>query len=225
MIPLRDDLKSSTRPFVTYAILGINIIVYIYELSIGRNLDGFIMHFGAVPYNIFHPGNIVSYTTIFSSMFIHANLVHLAGNMLFLWTFSDNVEDKIGHIKYFFYYLICGIAGALLHSLTSPDSTVPMVGASGAISGVLGGYILMFPKARILALVPLGFFMRVMYLPSYVFLGLWALYQFLLGFISIGSRGGGVAYFAHIGGFVTGLVIALPFKFKRTGSDAEYQIH
>lgn len=224
MIPLKDDLKSYTRPVITYVILGINILVYLYEFSLGPHLNDFIFQFGAIPYDIFHPQGVSSYATILSSMFIHANFMHIFGNMFFLWTFSDNVEDRIGHIKYLFFYLICGFAGALLHSITTANSTVPMVGASGAISGVLGAYILLFPKARILALIPLGFFMRMTYLPSYLFLGIWFLYQFLLGFASLAARGGGVAYFAHIGGFATGLLLALPFKFKKRKKEFEYQI-
>lgn len=215
MLPLKDDIPSYSLPIITYIILGINIIVFLYELSLGQALYDFIMRFGAVPLYIFHPVAFSSYLTLFSSMFIHANFIHIFGNMLFLWIFADNVEDKIGHIKFIFFYLICGIASALLHSITVPNSTTPMVGASGAISGVLGAYILLFPKARILSLIPLGFFLRVMRLPSIIFLGIWFFYQFLLGIFSIGAHGGGVAYFAHIGGFVMGLLLALPFKLKK----------
>lgn len=212
MLPLKDDIRLRTRPVVTYIILGINIIVFLYEVSLGTNLVQFIRLFGATPYNIFFRGGLFTYMTLLTSMFIHANLMHIFGNMLFLWIFADNIEDRIGHIKFIFFYLICGIAAALLHGLTAMNSQIPMVGASGAISGVLGAYILLFPKARILALIPLGFFIRVTYLPSIIFLGIWFLYQFLLGVSSLGARGGGVAYFAHIGGFFAGLLLALPFK-------------
>ncbi len=215
MLPLKDDLPSYSRPIVTYIILGINIIVFLYELSLGPQFNNLIRQFGAVPFNIYHPTGISSYATLFSSMFIHAGFMHIFGNMLFLWIFADNIEDRLGHIKFIFFYLICGIAGALLHSITAMDSKVPMIGASGAISGVLGAYILLFPKARVLALIPFGFFLRITYLPSIVFLGIWFLYQFLFGISSIGARGGGVAYFAHLGGFIVGLLLALPFKGKR----------
>ena len=215
MLPLKDDLPSYSRPIVTYIILGINIVVFLYELSLGPQLNSFIKQFGAVPFYIFNPVGVSSYATLFSSMFIHAGFMHILGNMLFLWIFADNVEDRIGHIKFVFFYLSCGIAGALLHGITAPNSTVPMVGASGAISGVLGAYILLFPKARVLALIPFGFFLRITYLPSIIFLGIWFLYQFLFGVTTIGARGGGVAYFAHVGGFIVGLLFALPFRGKR----------
>lgn len=225
MIPLKDDLRSSTRPFITYAILAVNILVFIYETALGRNVNDFIFRFGAVPHNIFHPSGPAIYLTLISSMFIHAGFMHILGNMLFLWVFADNVEDRIGHVKFLLFYLTCGIAGSLMHSLTSPGSLIPMVGASGAISGVLGAYILFYPRARVMALIPLGFFMRMTYLPSIVFLGIWFLYQLLLGALSIGAGGGGVAYFAHIGGFAAGLLFALPFKFIKKKENSDYKIY
>lgn len=212
MLPLKDNIPTYSRPIVTYILLGINIIVFLYELSLGPELNAFFKEFGATPFYIFHPVSPSSYLTLFSSMFIHSGFMHIFGNMLFLWIFADNVEDKLGRITFIFFYVLCGIAGALLHGITAPNSKIPMIGASGAISGVLGAYILLFPKAKVLALVPLGFFLRITYLPSVIFLGIWFLYQFLFGISSIGARGGGVAYFAHIGGFVTGLVFALPFR-------------
>jgi membrane associated rhomboid family serine protease len=224
MIPLRDELRSSTRPYVTYAILAVNILVFIYETSLGRNVNDFIFRFGAIPNNIFHPAGPATYLTLVSSMFVHAGFMHVLGNMLFLWVFADNVEDRIGHVKFLLFYLVSGIAGSLLHSLTSPGSLIPMVGASGAISGVLGAYILFYPRARVMALIPLGFFMRMTYLPSFVFLGIWFLYQLLLGLLSVGVRGGGVAYFAHIGGFAAGLLFALPFKFIKKKEGSNYKI-
>jgi len=212
MLPLKDSIRALTRPVVTYTILVINILVFFYELSLGPYLNDFVRQFGAIPFYIFHPVGFSSYATLFSSMFIHANFMHILGNMLFLWIFADNVEDRIGHTKFIFFYFICGIAAALLHGITAVNSKVPMIGASGAISGVLGAYILLFPKARILALIPLGFFLRITYLPSIIFLGIWFFYQFLFGVSSLGAQGGGVAYFAHIGGFVAGLLLALPFR-------------
>lgn len=225
MIPLKDELRSTTRPYVTYLILAANVAVFIYETALGRNADDFMLRFGAVPLNIFHSPNPAGYLTIISSMFIHANFMHILGNMLFLWVFADNVEDRIGHVKFLIFYLVCGIAAALAQGLTAPDSPVPLVGASGAISGVLGAYILFYPRARVMALIPLGFFMRMTYLPSIVFLGIWFLIQLLVGIVSIGAKGGGVAYFAHIGGFAAGLLFALPFKiFKRKNGGADYKI-
>ncbi|UCF70047.1 MAG: rhomboid family intramembrane serine protease [candidate division WOR-3 bacterium] len=219
MLPLKDNLRSRTRPVVVYAILAANILVYIYEISLGPALNDFVRQFGVVPYSLFHPTGIESYLTVFTSMFIHADsIMHIVGNMLFLWIFADNVEDRMGHLRFLLFYFFCGICAALLQSAISPASKIPMIGASGAVSGVLGAYILLFPKARVLALIPLGFFLRISYLPSFIFLGIWFLYQFLFGFSSLGARGG-VAYFAHIGGFIAGLLLALPFKRKRKTVD------
>jgi membrane associated rhomboid family serine protease len=215
MLPLKDNIRSTTRPVVTYIILGINIIVFFYELSLGRHLDAFINQFGAVPYNLFNPAGFFSYIPLLTSMFVHANLMHIAGNMLFLWIFADNIEDRVGHIMFIFFYITCGIAGTMLHSLATPASKIPMVGASGAISGVLGAYILLYPRARIAALIPLGFFLRVMQLPAYVFLGVWFFMQFLFSISSLRTPGGGVAYLAHVGGFLAGLLWALPYKFTK----------
>lgn len=223
MLPLKDDIRTSTRPIVTYVILGVNVVVFLYQISLGTALESFIRQFGAVPYLLFHPTGVSSYTRLLTSMFMHGGFMHILGNMLFLWIFADNIEDRLGHIRFIVFYLLCGIAGALLHAVTAPNSTVPMIGASGAISGVLGAYIYLYPKARVLALIPFGFFLRVTYLPSVLFLGLWFLFQFLYGISSLGVRGGGVAYFAHIGGFVVGLLFALPFK-KRKKKNVEYEI-
>ncbi|MEO0206595.1 MAG: rhomboid family intramembrane serine protease, partial [candidate division WOR-3 bacterium] len=183
----------------------------------------FIFQFGTIPSDLFNPAGIHPYLTIFTSMFIHANFMHILGNMLFLWVFSDNVEDRLGHAKFVLFYFICGIAAVFLHSIITPNSRIPMVGASGAISGVLGAYIVFFPRARILSLIPLGLFMRVAYLPSLFFIGIWFLYQFFLGLVSMSIKGGGVAYFAHIGGFVAGVLFALPFK-KSRRKNPDYEI-
>lgn len=223
MIPLRDEIRALHRPIITYVLLGLNVMVFVYEMTLGRGMNGFFLSFGAVPYNLFHPASPAVYLTLISSMFLHGGIAHILGNMMFLWVFADNVEDRLGHVKFLFFYLICGVAGALLHAATAAASRIPMVGASGAISGVLGAYILLYPRARILTLVPIGFFMRTAYLPAFFFLGIWIVYQVLLGLLSIGS-GTGVAYFAHIGGFAAGLLIALPFKFIRAKSPAEYSV-
>jgi membrane associated rhomboid family serine protease len=219
MLPLKDDIRPRTRPFVVYGILAANIAVYLYEISLGTALNDFVAQFGVTPYLLFHPTGIESFLTLVTSMFIHSySPMHIIGNMLFLWIFADNIEDRMGHFKFFIFYFVCGIAAGLLQSVVDPGSKIPMIGASGAVSGVLGAYILLFPKARVLALIPLGFFLRLSYLPSYVFLGIWFLYQFLVGVSSVGAKGG-VAYFAHIGGFVAGLAIAIPFRKKRNNID------
>lgn len=217
MLPLKDDLRSRTRPYVVYALVTANVLVYLYEISLDDTLlEAFIRQFGVTPYALFNPAGIGSYITLVTSMFLHARTpMHIIGNMLFLWIFADNIEDRMGHIKFVLFYFTCGIAAGLLQSVIDPASKIPMIGASGAVSGVLGAYILLFPKARVLALIPLGFFLRVSYLPSFVFLGIWFLYQFLFGVSSLGAKGG-VAYFAHIGGFIAGLILALFFRKKRT---------
>ncbi len=215
MIPLKDEIKSYSKPIITYIILSINILVYIYEFALGYNKQAFIYQFGTIPYDLFNPAGFYPYLTVLTSMFIHANFMHILGNMLFLWVFADNVEDRLGHIKFAIFYLVCGIGAVFLHSITTPNSKIPMVGASGAISGILGAYVIFFPRARILSLIPLGFFLRIAYLPSLFFIGIWFLYQFFLGFVSMGVGGGGVAYFAHIGGFIVGLLFSLPFRRPR----------
>jgi membrane associated rhomboid family serine protease len=148
-------------------------------------------------------------------MFIHGGLLHIGGNMLFLWVFGDNVEDALGKIRYFLFYLLCGLAGGLLHILIGINSKIPAVGASGAISGILGGYVILFPRARILALVPLFYFIRIMYLPAFAFIGIWFFYQLLY---AASSHGGGVAWFAHIGGFLAGVFLVLIFRKGRRRS-------
>jgi membrane associated rhomboid family serine protease len=223
MLPLKDDIRVRTRPIVVYGILAANVLVFLYEISLGAALNDFVRQFGVTPYFLFHPSGIETYLTLFTSMFIHSDsLMHIVGNMLFLWIFADNVEERMGHFKFLLFYFACGIAAALLQSAIDPSSRIPMIGASGAISGVLGAYILLFPKARVLALIPLGFFLRISYLPSFIFLGLWFLFQFLFGVSSIGAKGG-VAYFAHIGGFVAGLILALPFRLRK--KESNYRIY
>jgi membrane associated rhomboid family serine protease len=223
MLPLKDDIRVRTRPIVVYGILAANVLVFLYEISLGAALNDFVRQFGVTPYFLFHPSGIETYLTLFTSMFIHSDsLMHIVGNMLFLWIFADNVEERMGHFKFLLFYFACGIAAALLQSAIDPSSRIPMIGASGAISGVLGAYILLFPKARVLALIPLGFFPRISYLPSFIFLGLWFLFQFLFGVSSIGAKGG-VAYFAHIGGFVAGLILALPFRLRK--KESNYRIY
>jgi membrane associated rhomboid family serine protease len=153
--------------------------------------------------------------TLVTSMFLHGGWLHLGGNMLYLWVFGDNVEDKLGHMRYLSFYLICGIAASLLHIYIEPTSTMPSLGASGAISGVLGAYIVMFPKARVLTLIPIFIFIQITELPAYIILGFWFILQFLNGMLSVKyalASSGGVAWWAHIGGFVAGLILVVPFR-------------
>jgi len=220
VIPLRDNIPTRTFPGVTVALIAANILVFIYQISLGgEHAAVFVATFGAVPAQFtgaaphaapaLPPG-----LTIATSMFLHGGLLHLLGNMVFLWIFGNNVEDATGHLRFLVFYLACGAAAACAHIATHPGSNVPMVGASGAISGVLGAYFLLFPFARIVTLVILGFFAQTIQIPAFFFLGFWFLMQFLSAAVS-GGAGGGVAFFAHIGGFVAGLVLLIPFKRRR----------
>jgi membrane associated rhomboid family serine protease len=152
--------------------------------------------------------------TLLTSMFLHGGFMHLIGNMLYLWIFGNNIEDIMGHVRFIFFYVLCGIIAALSHAAIDPDSTVPMIGASGAISGVLGAYLLIYPRAHVLVLIPLGFFTRLIYVPAGFVLGLWFILQILSGGMSLGQEGGGVAFFAHVGGFVAGMALIPFFKHK-----------
>ena len=165
MIPLRDIIPSRTTPLVTIALIVVNVLVFIFELSLGREVDAFTLSFGLVP-------AAFSWVAVFTSMFLHGGLFHVAGNMLYLWIFGDNVEDRMGHGRFLVFYLMCGIAAALAQTITAPDSSVPMVGASGAIAGVMGAYFVLYPKSRIVTLVPLFFFFQIIEVPAIFFLGI-----------------------------------------------------
>jgi membrane associated rhomboid family serine protease len=203
MIPLRDINPTRRFAFITYMLIAINIAAF---LLVDVNNTSYAL----IPNEISNGRRL---ETLISAMFLHANLIHLGGNMLFLWIFGNNVEDRLGHVLYLFFYLLAGIAGSLLQVLIDPTSTIPNVGASGAISGVLGAYLLWFPGARVVALVFLGIFITLLRLPAWIFIGYWAGLQILLGLAglaaSAGGQSGGVAYFAHIGGFLTGLGVGL----------------
>lgn len=220
MIPLKDRNPTRRVPIVNIVIIILNIAVFVYQVSLGRGLEGFLYKFGVVPDAISNSINTVQlsprvFFPLFSSMFLHGGWLHLGGNMLYLWVFGDNVEDKLGRGRYLMFYLLCGIAASVAHIIIDPHSTIPTVGASGAISGVLGAYLLMFPKARILTLIPIFVFLQFAELPALVVLGFWFVMQFFNGLISLGYETagmGGVAWWAHIGGFVAGMVLVFPFK-------------
>lgn len=205
MIPLKDNIPSQKKPITTILLIVINVAIYIYQLSLGRAADSFILYFGMIPYNILSGHRLY---TLISSMFIHGGFWHILGNMLYLWIFGDNVEDAFGHFWFLLMYLISGLSGSAVHILTTFNSKIPTIGASGAISGVLGAYFILYPKAQILALVPLFFFIRFMALPAFLFLAFWFLSQIFYGAGSFGV-GTGVAWFAHIGGFIAGVLLAL----------------
>ena len=217
MIPLKDDNPSRGVPVVTIGLLALNVAAFLYELTLPPSeQQALIFRLGLVPSEVTsHLGSAFPVPlSLFTSMFLHGGFMHLAGNMLYLWIFGNNVEDEAGHFGFLVFYLLCGVAAAATQIAASPGSEVPMVGASGAIAGVLGAYMLMFPHARVLTLVPLFIFIRLMYLPAVVVLGLWFLYQILLSAASE-RGGGGVAFFAHIGGFICGMLLIWVFRRKK----------
>lgn len=217
MIPLRDANPSASFPFVTVLLIAVNTLVFIYETGLGRTLDRFILTHGFVPAVYFHvshtePWNLPArFAPMVTSMFLHGGWLHLIGNMWTLWIFGDNVEDRLGRGSYLLYYFVCGIIAAYVHYLTGPQSGVPVVGASGAIAGVMGGYFVLFPRARIVTLVPIFIFLQVITVPAVLFLAFWFFLQLVNGTVaSAASFGGGVAWWAHVGGFVAGALMALP---------------
>lgn len=220
MIPLRDDNPSSSAPLVTYLLIAVNVVVFLYMLSLGSEaaIERFVFAWGAIPGEITGRagGDPVSeYPTLISSMFMHGGWAHLLGNMLYLWIFGDNVEDMMGHGGFLVFYLLTGLAAVWAHILTSPASRIPLVGASGAIAGVLGAYLALFPRAHIISLVIFGFFIRTVAVPAMLFLPIWFLMQFLQGVATLGADTAGVAWWAHIGGFVAGFVLVWFFARRR----------
>ena len=223
MIPLRDTLPSRHIPWVTRMLLVANIVMFGVELRQSPQLEAFLYRYGVVPsdFLVQAPSDFLNwphlFLTLFTSQFLHAGLLHLVTNMLYLWIFADNVEDRLGHGRFLLLYLASGVVAALTQIVISPRSSIPMVGASGAIAGVLGAYLLMFPSARIVALVPLGLFWETLEIPALVFLGLWFLLQWFYGLGSIGQMAdvGGVAFWAHIGGFVNGMMWVALFRPRR----------
>jgi rhomboid family protein len=214
MFPLRDTVRSRTFPVVNTTIIVINILVFLYEFALGPHLEAFISNYGLTPVRFFwglHHNLSDAIIPLFTSMFLHGGWLHVLGNMWFLYIFGDNVEDRVGHGKYIIFYLMCGIAAALSQAILFRSSQVPMVGASGAIAGVLGAYFLLYPHARVLTLVPIFIFLQVMEIPAVVFLIFWFLLQFIQGTFAA-TEAGGVAWWAHIGGFVAGMVLIFAFK-------------
>lgn len=216
MLPIRDENRTRIIPFVNYIIIIINIFVFFHELSLGKKLSSFFLEYGVIPWEITNFKNLYGEIPFFlkplSAMFIHGGWGHIIGNMLYLWIFGDNIEDVFGHLRYIFFYIITGYAATVAQVIISPFSKIPLIGASGAISGVLGAYFFFYPHARVLTLVPdyltFGLFYRTIYIPAFFLIGFWFIYQLLLGIISLPLRGGGIAFFAHIGGFVAGYLIS-----------------
>lgn len=202
---------------MTVLFIVINSAVFIYQLFLGpRYEENFVLSYALIPARLFaHPnapaGAVPAGVTLFTSMFLHGSLLHVAGNMLYLWIFGNNIEDSMGRIRFVVFYMVCGIAAAYSHAITAAASTIPMIGASGAVSGVLGAYLLLYPRARVLTLIPLGFYMNTIEIPAMLVLGFWFILQFLNALISSGA-GGGVAWYAHVGGFIAGILLIGPFK-------------
>lgn len=219
MVPLRDDNPITITPYITYGLVVANILIFIYELTLTPpQLQQFLQTWAIVPRELTAgfsgiPTPVPEWITLFSSQFLHGGFLHVAGNMLFLWIFGNNIEDRLGHVKYLVFYLACGALAGLTQWFFSAYSTVPSLGASGAIAGVMGAYILKFPKAKVLTLLPLGIVLFPVRVPAFFFLGFWFLQQAFYGVASleaqtnIGMNQGGVAYWAHAGGFVFGAIL------------------
>jgi membrane associated rhomboid family serine protease len=205
LIPLRDHNPHSRFPAVTLLIIAANVVAWFYELSLGENLQNFILATGAIPYEIVNhvdirPRNLLPVPgSIWTSMFLHGGWLHLIGNMWFLWIFGDNIEYALGSVRYVIFYILVGTVGALAQSFSMPASTAPMIGASGAVAGILGGYLMLYPRARVETILPIPLLLTRFEVPAWVFLGLWFLGQFLI------PTGSGVAWMAHVGGFVAGV--------------------
>ena len=214
MIPLRDNIPSRITPIVNISAIVACTIVFLWQLSLGEHgFQSIAYSLGVVPATLLRDARlppdlylVPPVATILTSMFLHGGWLHLIGNMLFLWIFGDNVEDAMGHVRFAIFYLVCGTVAALAQSLPNPESTVPMIGASGAISGVLGAYVLLYPRAQVLVLIPLGLFTQLVHLPAMVVLGIWFAMQ-LISSLLAAPGAGGVAFGAHVGGFVAGMLL------------------
>ena len=220
MFPYKDENPTRTIPFVTISLIIINIAVFLIHLSHPSEFKRIVFYYGATPAYLLSLDStqpVHPLMTLFTSMFMHGGLLHIASNMLYLWIFGNNIEDRLGHIKFTFFYILGGIVAAYAHSISDPSSVIPMIGASGAVSGVLGAYLLLFPYAKVHTLIFLGFFVQVIRLPAFIVIGFWVVIQFINGFLSKGAvDNGGVAWFAHIGGFVFGIITIMIFL-RRSG--------
>ncbi|MCQ0094093.1 rhomboid family intramembrane serine protease [Roseovarius sp. M141] len=216
MFPIRDHNPSGRTPYVTYALIAANVIIFISYwplMSDPRALNAFYVDWAMIPAKVTYAG---AYPSLITSTFLHGGVMHLAGNMLFLWVFGDNLEDEMGHLPYLAFYLACGVGSGLAQLMSEPYSLVPTVGASGAIAGVMGGYLLLFPKAKVDVLIIFVIFFRILPIPAWIMLGLWFGFQ-IFGGLSMPATGGGVAYWAHAGGFVIGVLLTVPLLLRRGG--------
>ncbi len=221
LLPLHDNNPTRTLPVVTVGFIIINTLAFLFQFSLGPDRgQQFVLQLGIIPWEISHLHNhpessaIPPIASLFTAMFLHGGWMHLIGNMLYLWIFGNNIEDAMGHFRFVIFYSLTGLAASFTHIMIGPDSTVPMIGASGAISGVLGGYLVLYPRAEVSTLLFLGWYIRLIEIPALVVLGFWFALQVFEGFLSLGI-GGGVAWFAHIGGFLAGIILVKIFE-KRT---------
>jgi membrane associated rhomboid family serine protease len=221
MIPLRDDNPSSITPVVTITFIVMCVLVFLWQVSLGPRGQEAIFALGVIPAVLLGLGDlppelaiVPSFVTPLTSMFMHGGWMHLIGNMLYLWIFGDNVEDSMGHVRFVVFYILCGLAAVFAQALPEPQSTIPMVGASGAISGVLGAYLLLYPHARVLVAIPFGFILHTVRIPAGIVLVLWFALQ-LFSQLATRPGEGGVAFRAHIGGFIAGMLLIPLFKRKR----------
>ena len=218
MIPLHDDNPISIQPVLTIAFIIICVLVFLWEMSLGEQLQTAVYSLGVVPAALIGGQSLAPdlamippWATMFTSMFMHGGWMHLIGNMLYLWIFGNNIEDAMGHQRFFAFYFLCGLAAVFAQAIPNPDSTIPMIGASGAISGVLGAYLLLYPKATVLVAIPLGFILQTMRIPAGFVLAFWFGLQ-LFSTMTAGDQPGGVAFGAHIGGFIAGMLLIPFFK-------------
>ena len=216
MIPIRDQIKTRRTPIINYLLIAANVIAFIFQMSAGQNQQALVSEFALIPSNFKDGISLGDVRDIFTSMFMHAGLLHLFGNMLYLWVFGDNVEDAMGHFSYLLFYLAGGAAASAAHILVNPSSQLPTVGASGAIGAALGAYLVLYPQSRVATFIPLGFFFTLRLLPAAVVLIMWFILQLFSGVLSLGMEDvGGTAFWAHIGGFVFGVVIGLFYRGNR----------
>ena len=214
-LPLKDDNPLSSFPLVTIGIILANGLLFFHQLTLGKpESEQFLFQWAAIPFQVTHgeslqvPPLIPIPLTLFSSLFLHGGFFHLFGNMLYLWIFGNNIEDRLGHFRFLIFYLICGFLAGLIQVFSNPNSTVPMIGASGAIAGILGGYLILFPTARVLTLIFLFVFIKVIRIPALIILGFW----FVLQLLNIGGGEQNIAWFAHIGGFLAGMILVKVFQ-------------
>ncbi|MCK4237333.1 MAG: rhomboid family intramembrane serine protease [Candidatus Krumholzibacteria bacterium] len=231
-LPLKDINPTERTPVITISLIVINTLIFIYQASLGTRFNAVIAAYGATPFeitrmtdlmglsrfgiNIAHyPGPKPIFLTLFTSMFLHGSILHLGGNMLFLWIFGNNIEDILGPVKFLLFYFLSGMVAHALHIASDPSSMIPTVGASGAISGVMGAYLIAYPRARVLTLVFLFLFIRLAVVPAFVIIIYWFVIQFISGMASLGGTQGGVAWFAHIGGFIGGIILIYAMAGKK----------